>query len=384
MCSPFFRDLDLIVSYVLCTHYIGDFMRLLIVLIFVTVLSSCKNSQQLGSTAIPKVFESKSFLTLDFDLDDSILRRKLLNAFVVEQVGDNHFLDDKIKNGDEFEFIKMKLDLNKRDLELYKVREKTHAKLVVSYSDKTEIFFLPPSVLLSEALATLNLNTKREQKFYLRGHSKFTSAGQIIYGTYFSQDDLVVNDRHFYQVELLEKSLFMKGPIKIDEGQVASLYIAYKYFLEGVTDRKFSGQARACTRDLMEAGMCECTYHKNVSNQKIELKKPDSLEDLGLSFLLDGKLLTLNDLGVLNENQKTNEISIDLDFSSFSDNRKISFLFVQHKQLVKSFLSKAGNFEGNCYRSEGSTTEFLKAEVEIEGKMIIKGRGYKLIDMLKF
>lgn len=359
-------------------------MRFLIVLIFVTVFSSCKNSQQLGTTSIPKVFESKSFLTLDFDLDDSILRRKLLNAFVVEQIGDNHIGDNKIKNGDEFEFLKMKLDLNKRDLELYKDREKTHAKLIVSYSDKTEIFFLPPLILLSEALATLNLNTKSEQRFYLHGQSKFTSAGQVLYGTYFSQEDLVVNDRHFYQVELSKKSLFMEGPIKIDEGQIASLYIVYKYFLESVSSRKLSGRARACTRDLMEAGMCECTYYKNVSNQILELKNPENLEDLGLSFLIDGKSLTLNDLGILNENQKTNEISIDLDFSSISDNRKISFLFVQPSPLVKSFLSKAGNFEGHCYRSEGSTTELLKAEVEIEGKMIIKGRGYKLIDMLKF
>ncbi|NOT79759.1 MAG: hypothetical protein HOP07_12265 [Bacteriovoracaceae bacterium] len=358
-------------------------MRILIVLIFVTVCSSCKNSQQLGATSIPKIFESKSFITLDFDLDDSILRRKLLNAFVEEQIGDNHFSDDKIKNGDELEFLKMKLDLSKRDFELYKDREKTHAKLIISYSDKTEIFFLPPSILLSEALATLNLNTKREQRFYLRGQSKFTSAGQIIYGTYFSEEDLVVNDRHFYQVELSEKILFMEGPIKIDEGQVATLYIAYKYFLESVTARKFPGRARACTRDLMEAGMCECTYYKNVSNQKLELKKPDNLEELGLSFLIDGKSLTLNDLGILNENQKTNEISVDLDFSSFSDNRKISFLLVQHSQLVKSFLSKASNFEGHCYRSEGNATEYLKAEVEIEGKMIIKGRGNKLIDMLK-
>lgn len=359
-------------------------MRLLIVLMLVTVFSSCNNSQQLGSTSIPKIFEAKSFLTLDFDLDDSILRRKLLNDFVLGQIANDHINNDKIKNGDEFEFVKMKLDLNKRDLELYKNREKTHAKLVVSYSDKTEIFFLPPLILLSEAITTLNLNSNREQNFYLLGQSKYTSAGQVYYAAYFTHEDLVINDRHFYQLELSKKSLFMEGPIKIDEGQVASLYLTYKYFLEGISERKFSGRARTCTRDLMEAGMCNCTYLKKVSNQKLELKKPETLDDLGLSFLIDGKNLRLNELGVLYNEQNNNEIRVDLDFSNLSDNRKISFLFVQHSQLVKTFLSSAGNFEGHCYRSEGSTSEVLKAEVEIDGKMIIKGRGKKLIEMLKF
>ncbi len=356
------------------TQFNGGIMKFCFLLLFISLICSCKKSQDVNSgfTRNIKLFEAKSFYTFNFEDQQSILRRKLLNQMVSTQL---NFESVKIKTGDEFLFEKNEMNLSQRDLELYKDREKTHLKVIVSYSNQEEIFFLPAGIPLKEGIESLKLKDTHQIFRILNGESQITIAGQTVYAIFFSKEELVKNDQYFYEKTVTGSQNIVNKKWQINLGQKLIFKLKTSYFSENVVVKEFEGRQRSCKMDVIEAGMCFCNFKRVVSDLAM---KPIALPDqnlLGIQFKIDGEA---QDFKVENS-----ELNFEFNFTA-NDSKNIVFVELIHNEnLQRAFRSEAYDYQGNCLASPG-TSETVRSQSKIEGELVIKGRGEDLLHQLRF
>jgi len=357
-------------------------MKILLICLLSSFFISCEQKKSISHSKNIKLFEEKSFFNFKHQNNESLLRKKLLNQVVTEQIPP--LLESaKIANGDEFIFIENKPTLNPREIELYNQRIKTHTKLIVSYQNQMEVYFLPAGIPFKESFQALGLKSESEYVKIIGNNSSVTLAGKTIYAIFFNEDDIVLNDQYYYEKRLNNLEEVTNKKWEILPGQKIEIILNPTLLREGQISKSFSGKSQKCTRDLMEIGGCYCTYKRTISDLILKPVAISDFSQLGVSFFIDG-----NGVESLSSNEM---ISIEgngqykFQFNFFENQFSKSVVFeISHKNiLLSSFTSLPFDYEGSC-QAATAVTELIKSQSQLAGQFIIRGRGVGLLKKLKF
>ncbi|MEG1313868.1 MAG: hypothetical protein RSD40_06090, partial [Bacilli bacterium] len=113
-----------------------------IYLILFLLVASCGKNNSVSSSNELKVFPAKYDLLLLNKDDNYHFRQEVLNAFVESKITREEV------DFDGFTTLEKELEdqqINAAQLENYKFKNSKFGKLVVSYKEKTEVYFIPES-----------------------------------------------------------------------------------------------------------------------------------------------------------------------------------------------------------------------------------------------
>jgi hypothetical protein len=269
-------------------------MRLLLItslLIFI----SCGKNNELKSSSANNTIELKSFITVTHEEGKSNFRNKLLNQ-IVEETFPSENKDIKIKRYDELETY----PIDTRDLNNYKAKEKTMAKIIVSFSSRWEIYFLAEGIPVQELAAKLALQADPDHSFkLLQTNFLKTTKGETFYLISVNHSDLMINDQKFYKQESDFKNKFSNQKIKLDGSKKIEFTVSYSYLTQQLALKDFSKQiSTRSSKGCWEDGSCAtyCEYKMNVPSNEFVKDNSSSLNNLGFSVKVNGKVFSLESL----------------------------------------------------------------------------------------
>lgn len=345
-------------------------MRFLL-LSFLILSASCgkKENSVLAVKSTSSVTQ-KSFITISHPEGDSRFREKLLNAVVEEKFpsADNKYalaFREELENA----------QLNDSEFNLYKENENSMAKVVVTYTDRTEIYFLPEGIALDKIAARLDIKPEHLPKFRILKHSyTITGKGQVYYLVDASYEELMLNDQSFFETEINFKNQFTAKTISLEPGTRAEVFVNYQAYLEQMGQVTRQGRSGRMTRDMIEAGVDACTYKTYVPTGTFEKFSDFSLVDLGFALKINGKTLSLNEM----KNQKLKEgfLKVNVAATDMIKNGKLEAVVTNSTAIQKEV--NGFGYEGYCASMSDRSTISLTSRVDFQVMVKIYGRGEKL------
>lgn len=359
-------------------------MRFYLLLTLLFLVSCGKNQELLEGKTTPSAFEEKNFVSFKHKKGDSLLRRKLLNQIVEETLKDKPLSEEhKVAYGDEFIFRDEVFEFSEKEKKIFNEKEKYLSKLIVSYDDAQEIFFLPDNIPLSLIADQLHLSPQKDSAFrFVNSSLAKTQKGHTLYLVSFNKMNLVENDKYFYQQKISGEGNIFERTISLHSSQELEIGIDYQYFIQTSIVQNFTGPQRRCNRDLMEAGLCDsCSYSKKVPGPHFEKRSLDSVEDLGLSLIIEGKKFSLNDFRIQKNSETRISFLVDLKSLALTNNLNLSL----NKNGNRTFtqLSNPFNVQGNCSGIGMASNETYQTKVDLRPEITIKGRGIELLGRLR-
>lgn len=295
---------------------------------FVIVLScSCKKSNLQNVQA--ESLKTDAFLTIPHEMDQSILRRKLMNI-ELGKLKEGDVLSE-IQAGDEFIFKNddYKIDdKNKADLESLKEKK---AELIVSFKDHLDIYFLPAGVSKENALKQIDIqNNYKFNAYWNNKKEESLSQGRVYYLLFANKFELFENDIYFHSMEMdlgenytnqefnfyNNQELVLLFDVKLLQGETAITSVA------GATDS-------TCTDYIRSINLCTpCFYNIEKMTGKM-FQKNFKLTDLNFTFLINNKLYELSDFDTTIEEGGRVKASISL--SKITKDNKVKLIIYPPK-----------------------------------------------------
>ncbi len=346
---------------------------LLILLSLAFVSCGQKKTNELSSAEFKSSLEQKSFQTVTET--DSIIyfRGKLLNSFVEEKIPSDN-LTYKISNRDELTFA----EISDRDLKIYTDKEKSAAKVIVSYADRTEIFFLPENVPLEIIPSKLNLKNEAARKFkWVTTNITKTFSGAVLYLVSLNLEDIIQNDQRFYKETFTLGQNFASQNMKLVTGKSLELSVDYSVLLQGEVGQQFAGRGVRCTRDLIEAGGCgQCSYTRNVPSGSYSKTATLPLNELGFSVKIGDQVFSLNEFNPIVQNEN---FKIEINSSTFDLRRETSVQLLSSAPAGISKHAPAYNYAGFCATTSDGAEIALARKVEASVTATLLGRGAEFL-----
>lgn len=286
-------------------------MRSTLILITLAALVSCgKKENNLGSTVATAAFEQKNFLTIAHEENASLLRSKILNIVVEQTFPSQKFNpENSLKKNDELD----KFEISERDLRNYQEKELGFAKVIVSYPDREEVYFLPERVPVANLINELELSAGADRVFkMLPSDNDKTFKGGIFYIVSLNHSDLMKNDQKFYSVEANNLKNFINQSLLLDSNKSVVLSIDYDFYLQKLAPQSFANKAPRCTRDSIESGECgkKCEYKRNMPSGEFEKSSEANIESLGFNVRYANGLAPGNDIEIMNKRDGHFEVKI--------------------------------------------------------------------------
>ena len=346
-------------------------------LIFTFVSCGKKENKLLKGAVSVEAIEQKDFLTIPHEYNKSLIRSKLLNIIVEKDfpaLVDNP--DNAVKARDELN----KFDISDRDLKNYQQKEKEFTKVIVSYVDKEEIYFVEERILFTELIKKLELYPEggdRVLKMFSSNNER-TYKGGVVYIISVNHRDLMENDRAFYK----EKINMNKNSIVIDSNKTAILSVNYDFFMQKVAVQNFQyTKILRCSRDLIEAGTpcgTPCEYKRHMPSGDFEKVGQPNLNDLGFNLKYTDSLMTTHQLEI--SKKQDGLFEIEIKYYELSDEDFFTLEMVQTPS--SSYPRSAPGFDYNhmCEAGQrnvnGNIT--LQSKVNFSMALTLLGRGAEL------
>jgi hypothetical protein len=354
----------------------------LLILLLTLIISSCgspKDNAMRGEQSFLSRNENKVFMTIDHS-KSSLLRQKLLNtvvqsAFKEPLVKKEHVVESR----DEFIIGDKRQEMLIQDEVIYKENEQWMTKVVVSYEDRLEIYFVPDGILVSRLITVLNLKPDNSRTFlWVNPRINSTQRGNTLYLLSLSHDDLILNDQDFYQEEYKLGNQFSEKVFSILKNQKIKLKVNYEFFVQaGVTVQFKGANPFKCTRELAEMGDCSGHHYKRVVNggsfEKTEMLNFDLL---GFEVVIDNKSFLPTNLRAVHVAAGSFSAFIDTNELVDQDSYNISFKTSSPAALLRP----SHNFDitPGCRPAHTSYTEAFGTQSNFSIEMVIFGRGEKL------
>lgn len=352
-------------------------MRSSLIILSLAALVSCgKKSNDLGSTVAASAFEQKSFLTIPHEENKSIIRSKLLNSLVEQTFPaliDNP--ENKIQKNDELK----NYEISEKDLRNYQDKEKVFSKVIVSYQDREEIYFVPDRVLIANLPDDLELTAEPDRilKILPSDNDKTFKSG-VVYIVSVNHEDLMKNDHNFYKTQMNTAKGANGQSLLIDSYKSVLLAVDYDFYLQKVAPQSFGGKLIRCTPELRESGMCgfQCGYKRDMPSGEFEKMTERSLGNLGLVVKYANKAVSVSDLAITNQTDSHFEVKIESQ-EALGENYTLEIA-----QVASSTYSRnaPGYNYTNCYSSDQNVngSVALQSKVNFSVTMTILGRGTEL------
>lgn len=352
-------------------------MRASLIILSLAVLVSCgKKSNNLGSSVVMDAFEQKSFITIPHEENKSLIRSKLLNSLVEQTfpaLVENP--SSKIQNNDELKNYEMP----EKDLKNYQDKERGYNKVIVSYQDREEVYFVPERALVANLISDLELSAGADRVLkILPGASEKTYKGGVVYIVSVNHEDLMKNDHNFYKIQTNALKGVNGQSLLIDSYKGVILSVDYEFYLQKLAPQSFGGKVIRCTRDLIEAGMCgvQCGYVRNMPSGAFEKGTEQNLGNLGFAVKYGNKTVSASDLVITNQTSNHFDVKIESQEASGDD------YALEVVQLASSTYQRSA--PGYNYTNCGAADQNVNGNVTIQSKvnfsvtMTILGRGAEL------
>lgn len=339
-------------------------------LLFVSLLfTSCsKKEQALSSNAFVSKAEQKSFISIPFSEGESKLRNKIIQKIIETKFAFKNPAEE-IAPREEIGQDK----LNTRELDLYLSQEKTSTKIVVSYTDKTEIYFVPKGILYTDLISQLGLRAEEGHIFkWFNVTVPKTYEGGVFYLISINHDDLMAFDRKnysfIYNLEELNdvRSASLNGQMDIE------VYIKYEYYRETLAHKEKQMDPSFCSGGLG----CFCTYKVYAPSGNMNKVVPE-VSWLALQFGINDSVKEMADFKYVN----VSDSEIVFTISSDEVEREGAFNFRIFKNTPERprHTSYCHDFNGTCNRNRCTGVDTtLATRTIMQSKIITKGRGEAL------
>lgn len=353
-------------------------MRIFLIILSLAAFVSCgKKTNNLGNSAVMEAFEQKNFLTIPHEENKSLIRSKFLNLLVEQTfpaLGNSS--ENQIKNNDELNNFEMP----EKDLKNYQDKSKGFNKVVVSYQDREEVYFVPERILVSNLINELELSPGADRVFKIfPSDNEKTYKGGVIYIVSVNHEDLMKNDQSFYKTQTNTIKGISGQSLLMDSYKSVILSVDYDFYLQKLAPQAFGGTVIRCNRDLLESGMCgvQCAYKRNIPVNEFEKGTEQNLRNLGFAVKYANKTVSVSDLVILNQTATHFEVKIESQ-EAFGDE-----YFLEVVQLASSAYSRntpGYDYTGSCSSSERNVNGnvALQSKVNFSVTMTIFGRGAEL------
>jgi hypothetical protein len=345
-------------------------MPYLLLLLSLVFVSCGKKENALSHDDFTSPLEQRLFNIVKYNNENIIIRNKILNSFVEEKIPTTDSTNS-ILSHDEL----LDSDFNPAILKNYEAREETMSKIVVSFSDHTEIYFLPAYVTLASIPEKLDLKPEEGRVFkWLKNDSVKTYIKGVFYLASVNTEDIVLNDTKFYSEVIDLKKDFLNKSVKLSQGQTITLNVKYSTLLQGQTAQSFEGSTHPCTRDMRESDMCyACTYQRLVPAGNYSATSNVSMAALNFRLNVSGKSYSLAELNT-KEISNTN-FEIDLKSLDF-DGRSVVTITVDSISTTSIGMTANGyNYSDRCIGRNENTTITLQRSIEASIDVKLFGRG---------
>lgn len=347
----------------------------LIILILATFVSCGKKTNEINIPNTQSTFISEKALVVPHDENGSVIRPKLLNKIV-----ENSFpalsanQNSIIQIHDELH----KVELSEGELKDYEIKEKILTKVVVSFSDREEVYFIKERIPVQDFILTLRLNPEQDRKLKMVP-TPYTQSfpGAVFYIASVSYEDLMKNDQQFYSAESAIDNFQEK--IYFQSYKSVLLKVDYDFKAQSLAPAVYTAPKVRCSRDSIEDGSCGngCSFTANLPINKFEKATPENLQDLGLVVKYDDNLVKVDSLSVINA--KEGYFEMKLNAAEIVDGQR-SF---QVSQIPSALYTKAGaryNFSSGCSSEDrAKVSPYNQAtQVSMNVKVNIFGRGEEL------
>jgi hypothetical protein len=356
----------------------------LLILLLSLVVSSCgrpKDNAMRGEQPFIARGENKVFLSLEHSQDASLLRQKLLNTIVQSALKEPlRKASDSIGFRDEFIIGNTKKDILAQDEVIYKENEQWMSKVIVSYQDRLEVYFVPDQILISRLVAVLNLKADADRDFlWVKPHLSATAKGSTFYLLSFNHDDLIANDEHFFQEDYDWGSDYSTKELNILKNQKIEIRVNYNFLTQSGVPQRFNGSNRLnCSRDLVEAGaFCGQHYYTRIVNGgSFEKTQMTDLTKLGLEIEIGNNFFNPVQLEAHLESDGLFTIS-----ANPSELMDLNFYKIAFKTFTPpAYIKKVVNYDltPGCNPIHTSTTEAFSAQSSFSIRLKVMGRGERL------
>lgn len=339
-------------------------------------LLSCKGADnKTAPVQIVSAYEQTPFLIISHNEGSSVLRSKLLHLKFNTLM--NFAPEFIIKSDDQFKLGKETFERSAGEQIEYEKFQKNSAEVIVSYSDREEIYFVPTGILREQALADLGLKPESGKVLeWAPGTPSVLSKKSIYYLLSSSPEELVENDRKLF-FSKTEPSSETQKSFSFSPNQKVVIHFALEYFLKETAVELISGGSPGvCKSDMREAGLCEPCRAKIEKTTGRLSKAQWALQDLGLVLLLNGKEISLAELSpVFSEVGKS--IEVELDIRKVAPDKVLTLQLVSPRILSQIKTVSSFGFEGNCRsRSTQSAILDLTPEVKMTYQLNIFGKNF--------
>lgn len=354
-------------------------MKTFLLILSVFALASCKGpSNKTSGSQKVSAYVQKAYMTIPHNDDSSVLREKLLHLKLNSLLKQSSAV--KIEKDDQFKFANETFQTNSAEQFDYEKHKESSAEVIVSYSDRMDIFFVPTGLLREQASSDLNLKTEEGRVLsWMPGTPATLLKGQTYYLLSASKDDLLDNDRKFF-ITKLPASTDMNTVHRFSPFQKIILTYSIQSFLPETSIVSVSGGAQGiCKRDMMEAGLCEPCMAKIEKNTGKYIKQLWSLEQAGLALLINGKEVHIQQFKP-EFNEKNGLMTMVLDLRGLAlPGKEVSVQIVKPLVHVQKKTVDGFQYTGNCRSHSGVQSVLdLTPLMEMSYEMEIQGRNIQI------
>lgn len=353
-------------------------MRICLFILFLFTMASCgQKINELPRSKSSSAFISEKAMVVPHADNTSTIRAKLLNKIVeisYPATGEN--LVNAIQPHDEIRNV----DLSENELKEYELKEQKYTKVVVSFSDREEIYFIKDQIPVQDLALVLGLRLEFDRKLTsILNPNKKSLPGSVLYLVSVNHEDLMKNDQQFYSVESEVKNF--QGKINFENYKAFVVKVDYDFQVQSLVPVVYTAPKIRCTRESIEDGRCgsECNFTANLPANKFEKVTPANLQDLGVVVREDDVLMSFDQLSI--QNAKKGYFEIIIRSSESSD--KEYFEMNKIPSTVYSGVSAHYNFSGGCHSEDRAKVSRYtqNTQVSVSYKVHVLGRGEALKDI---
>lgn len=353
---------------------------LFLTLLFFTVACDTTNTTSTDPTVRHMPFDNSAYISIPHQEGQSILRRKLLNLSLTNQLkkAENPAVMDeemKIQEGDEFNFTNDAFQSSSLNLEEYKTFKSNAAEVVVSYQNRLEIYFVPTGIARNKAFTQLGVIEEADATFtWVESPDDFLVKGKVYYLLSSTKTNLKENDGYYNQQKISLGEQFNEKILSFSSNQIVELELNVNYFLkETYNSLTINRPVKFCTLDMRDAEMCNsCSFKLEKLTGGLINKPLENSDLIDLDIIINEKKYPFKDLNPIKA--KNGNFIVTLNLKKMSAVNGIIFQIRQNppSQVFRNVAAT----EVSSYCRDSNTTLLLDMTpvVKMNAELNVKGR----------
>lgn len=343
---------------------------LLISILFATV--ACKNtnstSTEIADRKLP--FNTEAFLRLENIEIKSNMRQKFLNSTLSKKLKS----DFEIKEFERLTEEELLEASSLNPLEYYRLKENS-AEIVISFSDRIEVYFVPTGISKEKVLLQLGIVPDEGSDFFwIETPDAYLMNKKTYYLTSTTIKELKENDINFNQnIENLGED-FNEKYFSFSNSQIIKLKIKTDYRVKETTNVALVGANQSgYVRCDLESGNCKpCRYKIEAVTGNYIKRDLTTAGIVDLDIIINGKNYPMAELNPTRDGN--GDFIVILDLKKITDSSLVSIEFHKNIQYPVTKTANGFDYSWSCINKNVSTNIDITPSLKINLEMNVLGR----------